>query len=320
MKSRRAILVEPKRFEIHEVDVEPGPGQVMVQVGVCGLCNWEMNHWHGKLGTCPQSIGHEAAGIVAELGANVTGFAIGDRVTGYGGPGHSEFALYNQDTCFHLADEVPLGEALGEPLACICNVVNGTEPQVGDFGVIVGCGPMGLWAIQALAGNTLAGLIAVDVADWKLDFAKQFGASHTINPKSEDAVARIREITGGHMADFVIEGTGVPAVIQQGMSYLRGRRGRLSLMSAHEEVGPAFDWQPMIAAGHQIRATHPGWSMDNKDDLRRAILLLNQRVFRSDQIISHRFPLENIQEAFETVENKPPDFLKGVVIPNVLPD
>ena len=96
---------------------------------------------------------------------------------------------------------------------------------------------------------------------------------------------------------------------------LRRLRGRLSLMSAHEETGPAFDWRPMIAAGHTIRATHPGWSADTKDDLRRAILLLNRRVFRSEKIITHRFPLDNIQEAFETVENKPPDFLKGVVVP-----
>lgn len=315
MKSRRAILVEPRRFEIHEVEVEPGPGQVLVKVAVCGLCNWEMNHWHGLLGTCPQSIGHEAAGVVAALGEGVTGFEIGDRVTGYGGPGHAEYALYDQATCFKIADEVPLEEALGEPLACICNVVNGSEPQIGDYAAVVGCGPMGLWTIQALAGNTLAGIIAVDVADWKLELAKAFGAQHAVNPQSEDAGARIAEITGGHMADFVIEGTGVPAVIPQAMSYLRRLRGRLSLMSAHEETGPAFDWRPMIAAGHTIRATHPGWSADTKDDLRRAILLLNRRVFRSERIITHRFPLDNIQEAFETVENKPPDFLKGVVVP-----
>jgi threonine dehydrogenase-like Zn-dependent dehydrogenase len=315
MKSRQAVLVEPGRFEIEEVEIAPGPGQILVRVAVCGLCNWEMNHWHGQIGTCPQTIGHEAAGTVAELGAGVTDVQIGDRITGFGGPGHAEYALYSAGNYFRLAEGVPLEGALGEPLACVCNVLHATEPQVGDYGALVGCGPMGLWCLQALAGRTLAGLIAIDVADWKLDLAREFGASHTLNPKTEDAGERLREITGGHLADFVIEGTGVPAVMAQAVSYLRGRRGRLTQMSAHEGPGPAFDWRPIQNQAVQIRGAHPGWSTDNQDDLRRAVTLLNLGVFHSEKIITHRFPLDRIQEAFETVESKPPDFLKGVVVP-----
>jgi len=317
MKSRRAFLVEPHKIEIREVEVEPGPGEVLVKVAVCGLCNWELNHWHGLLGRPPQPLGHEWAGEVVALGEGVSGVAVGDRITGFasGQHGFSDYLCAAQGNFFPLAPTVKTEEALGEPLACIINVLRASEPQAGDFGVVVGCGPMGLWCIQGLAGHLLAGLIAVDVLDWKLDLARRFGATHTINPQTEDAEARLREITDGHLGDFVIEGTGVPAVLQQAVAYARPQQGRISLMSAHERVGPAFDWRVVQDKGLQIRGTHPSWALSMPEELRRAVLLLNQGTFRMDGVITHRFPLDRVQEAFEALEHKPPDYLKGVVIP-----
>ena len=79
MKTKRAILVEPGRFEIEELDIAPKPGQVLVKIEVCGLCNWEKNHWKGLLGKCPQSLGHEWAGTVVETGG-VVKLKPGDRI------------------------------------------------------------------------------------------------------------------------------------------------------------------------------------------------------------------------------------------------
>lgn len=317
MTSRRAFLVEPHRIEIREVEVAPGPGEVLVRVAVCGLCNWELNHWHGLLGRPPQPLGHEWAGEIVGLGEGVSQLALGDRVTGFasGQHGFSDYLCAPQDSVFRLGASVKTEEALGEPLACIVNVLRASEPQAGDFGVVLGCGPMGLWCIQGLSGHLLAGLIAVDVLDWKLDLARKFGATHTVNPKTEDAEARLREITEGHLADFVIEGTGVAAVMQQAVAYARPQQGRISLMSTHEEVGPPFDWRVVQNKGLQIRGTHPAWALAMRDELRRAVLLLNQGTFRMEGVITHRFPLEDIQEAFEALEHKPPDYLKGVVVP-----
>ena len=317
MKSRRAFLIEPHQMEIREVEVSPGPGEVMVKIAVCGLCNWELNHWHGILGTPPQPLGHEWAGEVVELGEGIDDVALGEQVTGFlvGQHGFSDYACAPRGSYFKLAPTVKPTDALGEPLACVTNVLRASEPQAGDFGVILGCGPMGLWCTQVLKGNLLAGLIAVDTQDWRLDLARKYGATYTINPKAEDAVARLAEITGGHLADFVIEGTGVPAVLQQACSYLRTGQGRLSVMSSHEEAGPAFDWRDLIGKGLQIRGTHPGWAQSMPEELRRAVHLLNQGVFQMDDIITHRFPLANIQEAMESLEHKPAGFLKGAVMP-----
>lgn len=92
--------------------------------------------------------------------------------------------------------------------------------------------PWACGAFRQLAGNYLGGLIAIDVDDAKLEMAKGFGATATINSKNENVVERIREITGGHMADFVIEGTGIPALLNAAQDYLKvGRDSRLVLMA-----------------------------------------------------------------------------------------
>ncbi len=317
MKTRQAVLVEPKRFELREANLTPGPGQLLVKVAVCGLCNWEQNHWLGQLGTCPQTLGHEWAGTVTEIGAGVAGFAVGDRVTGLPDSlsAFADYLVTGAATCFKLEPGIHPAEAPGEPLKCIVTVLRSAAPEAGDVGVVLGCGPMGLWCLQGLTGSLLSARIAVDVSPAKLELARRCGATHTINPRAEDAVARIGEICGGRLADFVIEGTGVPELMGAAASYLKTGRGRLVIMSSHERAAREFDWRVVQNKGVVVTGAHPSFSPDQADDMRRAVLLLNNGVFRMEGIISHRFPLARIQEAFETLEHKPADYIKGVVIP-----
>ena len=81
MKTKTAILVEPGKFEIQEREILLQPDEVLVKVEVCGLCNWELNHFKGLIGECPMTLGHEWAGIIEETGAQVTRLRKGDRVT-----------------------------------------------------------------------------------------------------------------------------------------------------------------------------------------------------------------------------------------------
>jgi len=315
--TRQAVLVAPRKLELREAALDPGPGQLLVKLAVCGLCNWELNHWMGELGTCPQTLGHEWAGTVAAVGAGVEGFAVGDRVTGLPDSlsAFADYLVTGAETCFALAPEIDPAQALGEPLKCIITVLRAAAPEPGDVGVVLGCGPMGLWCLQGLTGNVLSALIAVDLSPEKLELAQRCGATHTINPRAEDAVARIREIGGGRLADFVIEGTGVPELMGAAAGYLKTGRGRLTLMSSHERAAREFDWRVVQNQGIVIAGAHPAYARDQVDDMRRAVLLLNNGVFRMDGIISHRIPLDRIQEAFETLEQKPADYIKGVVIP-----
>lgn len=319
LKTRRAFIVEPRKIELREIDISPNPDEIMVKIATCGLCNWELNHWLGLIGSFPQSVGHEWAGEVVETGSAVKRFKIGDRIAMFPHDkleGFSDYACIQENLCYKISPDVDLKYAIAEPLKCIVTVARAAAPETGDVGVMIGCGPMGLWCLQAIAGNHLSALIAVDIDDAKLELARKYGATHTINPKKEDVTKRIQEISKGEFADFVIEGTGIPENLNAGMHYLRSSgRGRLILMSSHERVAKEFDFRPAIDRAIQIIVAHDAYATNQLDNLRRAVNRLNDGAFHVKELITHEFRLEDIQQAFETLENKPKGYLKGLVTP-----
>ena len=317
MRTKRALLVKPKKFDFYQVEVSPRPDQVLVKVETCGLCNSDLNNWKGIWGEFPQTLGHEWAGTVIELGSEVKELKVGDRITGFtdGMVGFTEYLVASECNCFKVDPHITLKYALSEPLKCIITVLRGTVPEAGDHGVIQGCGPMGLWCIQALAGNMLSSLIAIDVDESRLELANKYGATHLLNPKKVDVKQRIEEITEGHMADFAIEGTGVAALLNQMQCYLKKGRGRLVLMSAHESSCKEFDFRESIARSLQIIVPHPAYTTSKVDDFRRAVSMMNKGMFKVEELVTHEFKLDDIQNAIETLEHKPAGYLKGIVTP-----
>jgi len=319
MKFTRACLVEPRKFGFFEVDEEPGAGQVLIKIAGCGMCNWELNFWDGHLNFqgYPHKLGHEFAGAVAAIGPDCKNLRVGDKVSavdrGFGG--FAQYRVTNEAACEKLADHIDPKYAMGEPQKCIITVLRATEPEAGDYGVVLGAGPMGMWCIQGLSGHLLSGLIAVDVDDSRLEMARSFGASHVINSAKEDVVARIQEITSGRMADFVIEGTGIPSLLDSAQDYLKSGRGRLILMSSHHEACQ-FDFRKAVDRGLEFRVAHPPYSRDERDDFRRAVCFINNGTFINEPLVSHKFKLSEIQTAFETMEHKPRNFMKGLVVPD----
>jgi threonine dehydrogenase-like Zn-dependent dehydrogenase len=317
MKTRRPYLVEPKRFEMREIDIAPAPDELLVKIAATGLCNWELNHWKGSLGRRPMPLGHEWAGDVVDMGGEVTGFSVADNVTGLPNvqDAFSDFITVRAKNCFRLAPGIEPRYAISEPLKCVTTVLRGAGPEFGDLGVVQGCGPMGLWCIQGLAGFKLWALVAVDTDEAKLALARQYGATHSINPKNVDVVEAVKDIGGGRLADFVIDGTGVGATIETAARCLKPGRGRLAMMSAYEEPTERIDFRAFVDKSLELRVVHPGWSLDQIDDLRRTVEMINRGIYRIREMISHTFPLADIQRAFETLEHKPAGFLKGLVIP-----
>ncbi|MDE7331627.1 MAG: zinc-binding dehydrogenase [Lachnospiraceae bacterium] len=321
MKFKRAELVKPKHFEIFEVDETPKGNEVLVKIASCGLCNWELNFWEGKLNFMgyPHKLGHEWSGVVVETGPDCRKIKAGDKVSGLarGFGGYAEYKVVSEDFLQILEEHVDPVYALGEPQKCIMTVLRGTAPEAGDHGVVLGCGPMGMWCIQALSGHLLGTLTAIDIDDKKLQEAGKFGATHTINSQKENVEERIKEITKGHMADFVIEGTGIPALLNEAQRYMKtGGRGRLVLMSSHHAPAPEFDFRIAVDKCFQIIVPHPGYSANEYEDFRRAVSFINNGTFRTKELVTHEFRLSEINRAFETLENKPADFMKGIVIPD----
>lgn len=319
MKSKVAVLVEPQRFEIQEMDIIPNEHQVLVKVASCGLCNWELNHWLGYLGEYPQRIGHEWNGVVIQTGNAVQSFKPGDRVAycpvGQKRPGFAEYAVAEENMLSLVPEHIQLELAIGEPLKCVTTVARATRAEAGDIGIVLGCGPMGLWVVSILAGNMLSKLIAVDVDDGKLALATKYGATHAINPNRQDVLAEVATITNGYMADFVVEGSGVPQLLETAMMLSKDGRGRIIMMSSHKEKAKEFDFRIAVTKALEFIVAHPKYSQNTRDDMRRAMDMLGRGIFHVDELVTHRYSLDDINHAFRDLERKPLGFIKGIVLP-----
>lgn len=317
MESRRVILTEPGKFEIIREDVTPGSRELLVKVAVCGLCNWEINHYQGIVGQCPQTLGHEWSGTVVGMGDEVKGFEIGDHVAAM--PvyiGFADYAVIDYERVVKLDKALPLTHALGEPLKCVMTVTRAANPKPGDCGVIYGCGPMGLWCTQVLSGGNLNALICIDTDEAKLALAAKYGATHTINPLKQDVKQAVEEFTAGHYADFVIEGTGIPEVLNDSVKLLRTTgRGRVVLMSSHKRPSTNFDFREMVSRSAELIVAHAKYSEDQMADMRRGLRLLEKGVIRMDDIITNRYELGDIDKAFKDLVSKPAGYIKGIVVP-----
>jgi D-arabinose 1-dehydrogenase-like Zn-dependent alcohol dehydrogenase len=244
-----------------------GERDLLIEVAACGLCHSDLHYIdHGTktFKSPPLILGHEASGVVAEVGQAAQGFKVGDRVlvppiipcntcrtcrSGrantcerllmYGNDIDGAFAEYlvaPADECFHLPDEIPLeaasivSDAVTTPFH---GVRNRARVQAGETVAIFGCGGIGLNAVQ-VAAMLGAIVIAVDLSEEKLAWAQRFGAAEVIDAAAVADVPRvIRRLTAGG-ADVAIEAIGRSTTQEQAFASLRGG-GRLLLMGFNPE-------------------------------------------------------------------------------------
>jgi len=280
------------------------------------MCTSEMPAWLGMQAEYPYVMGHEGWGTVVEKGDDVSDrIKAGDRVTGLPMSCYSEYFSQPEWCTMKINADHPDECFLGEPYYCVNNVIRAAHPEVGDCVVLVGLGPMGQWALQGVASSALHSIIAIDVDDAKLAFAKKAGASHTINSKEADPGEAIKEITGGRMADIVIEGTGVKAGMDIAASLLRsGPRPKLVIMSFFKKP-IEIDITTLCGRSAEVICAHPGITADRPDHCRRTEIMINNGVFKSDHLITHKYKLEDTQKGFEAMEERPAGYIKGIVIP-----
>jgi threonine dehydrogenase-like Zn-dependent dehydrogenase len=316
---------------------EPAGTQVRVRVVASGLCHSETPFFEGweripeedgaqvaprvvlPDGTLdyPFCLGHEPSGVVEQVGPAVTRLAVGDRVTGLGWvDGHDSFSthlLMREENLVRVPPEVPLELALGEPLGCVANIARIASPGFGDAVAVVGCGFMGLLALAALAPTPLRYLIAIDLLEERLALARAFGATETLNPRTTDVVAEVRALTGGRGVDVAVEITGRAAGLETAAGIVR-ERGKILLSSVYRKEPFDIGDQLMRYAPTMIGA-HPVYSENRMEDVRRGIWGVAQGILPVDQLITHRFRLEEIQDAMELASSQEDGYIKGIVTP-----
>ncbi len=299
---RLAVLSAPRRLELVEEPVpEPAAGELLLRVAGCGVCASELDMWLGAAGIdYPRFPGHEVSGTVERVGGGVTGFAPGVPVAAWVTErGFAEYVTVKAEHCFHAGD-VPLDLALAEPLACAVNAVELAAPALADDVVIVGAGFMGN-LVQKLV--QLKGPREVVVADTRpdaLERARRLGATRTV------------ERLDGVEADVAFEVTGAQAaLVAAGEATRMG--GKLVIVGFHlgaprEIPLGAWNWMALELVNAHFRDV--GTIMRG---MRTGMRLLTSGRITLDDLVSHRFGLEEVNQAFAAAVEKPPGFVKATV-------
>lgn len=333
MKRIVAKLVSPKQFDFFEEELPPlNDNEVLYKTISVGLCHSEMPAYLGKsaLGLSPRGyhamvsnleyplvIGHEPVCVVEDVGKNVTRFKKGDYVTGRVS---SSFASYLQGDFDRMVripkTEKPIDTCLGEPMFCVANIIQAAAPIFGDKIAVVGCGFMGLMTLAGLASPTLGDLVAIDLDDSRLELAKKYGATRTINPKNHDVEALSYEITNGKMFDTVVEITGSLKGLDLALSIIRiSGRGKIlisSVYSREEQLNLRMGYN-LMCRSPILHSTHPWYNTNYVETLKMAIDAYVSGVFPVEEMVTHRIPLYNIGEGFALLERPTSDFVKGIV-------
>jgi threonine dehydrogenase-like Zn-dependent dehydrogenase len=231
--SMRTAVLTAEGFDIRTIERPVmGPDQVLVRVLACGVCSGDVFVYRNRAELAPTHgrLGHEASGIVEKVGREVSGFAIGDRVTTLATPAYSDYVTASPVDLVHLPAEVDPTYALGEPLACCVHAAARFGTQAGDSVAVIGCGFMGLVCLQ-LARLQGAGLTcAVDLLPDRLAMSRQLGADVAYSPRDMD-VATLLETHGPF--NLVIEATGAQSAVDLATA-LVGEHGRLVLVGYHQ--------------------------------------------------------------------------------------
>ena len=335
---------------------DPGPGEVRVRVQACGVCRTDLHYREGAINDdFPFLLGHEASGIVEEVGSGVDSVANGDfvilawrspcgtcRSCVRGRPWYC-FASRNAKQTMTLLDGTPLSPALGigafseltlvdagqaikvnpqaRPeaagllgcgiMAGLGAVLNTGQVTRGDSVAVIGCGGVGN---AAIAGARLGGahtIIAVDIDDRKLAWAKDFGATHTINATRDDPVDSIRALTDGNGVNLAIDAVGTPQTYEQAF-FARDLAGTVVLVGVPSpEMKIDLPMSEIFGRGGALKSSWYGDCMPSRDFPMYIELYLQGRL-DLDRFVSETISIDEVEQGFHKMERG--EVLRSVVL------
>lgn len=227
MKVMAACLEGPRRVSFKERELRLGDEQVLVRTHQASICGTDKNLFVGRrppeLETpYLETFGHEGGGIVEAVGPKVTRFEPGDRVMSFGLGTFASHFVADQINLAPAPDGLDMDLAcLGEPIGCAmyCGFKSGVE--LGDTVAIVGMGFAGQIVAQIAKRKGAQRVIGIDVSKEQLDLGLRLGLDVALNPKEDDVVAAVRDLTGGHGADVAVDAAGNEASLTTTTDVLR---------------------------------------------------------------------------------------------------
>ncbi|OBF89262.1 theronine dehydrogenase [Mycobacterium sp. 852002-51152_SCH6134967] len=298
---------------------QTGPNDVLLRMRACGVCG--SDGIYISMGGVPpvegrMPLGHEPAGEVVEVGAQVAGIQVGDHVvvnpmsapSGIIGNGGTTGALapyllienaVRGRSLEVIPEHVPWEvAALNEPMAVALHGANRCNPRTGDKVVVFGAGPVGLGAILAFKSLGVGHVIVVDPIAGRLEKALQVGADAVINPSEEDVVARLLELHGegeslfgGRVGtDVYLDAAGAKAVVDTVLSAAK-RGARLTIVGVHKEP---VSVELLNVMGNEIEIVGSCGYPDEIFEVTKDLVANWQKYA---VIVSHKIPFDDVEEA-----------------------
>jgi L-iditol 2-dehydrogenase len=343
------LLTEYRKLELTDAPRPAvGPNDVLVRVAACGICGSDVHGYDGSSGRRipPIIMGHEAAGVVEEIGAAVDRVRVGDRVTfdstvscgecgscrrgavnlcecrrvlgvscgDYRQHGaFAEFVAVPQNILYPLPPELPFEQAaMIEPVSVAVHAVDRLNIKTGETAVVVGSGMIGLLVIQALRVAGCHNIIAIDIDPTRLKLAKQLGATTTFNPEptaTATPVELVLELTNGEGADVSVEVVGNAAALATAIGCVR-RGGRVGLVGNLSPEVP-FPLQAVVTRELTLYG-----SCASAGEYARAIEFVASGAIRVAPLITATAPLGDGPQWFERLYAREPGLMKVILQPN----
>jgi len=321
-----------------------GSGEVLVEVKACGICGSDVHGMDGSSGRRipPLIMGHEAAGVIAEVGQGVEGWAKGERVTFdstvYCGDCHfcraGKINLCDRRRVLGVACEefrqegafaecvavparilyrIPEGvsfehAAMVEPISVAVHAVNRTPVRLNDTAVVIGAGVIGLLVVQALRAAGCGRIIAVDLSPTRLELAGELGADEVLRSDEVDVVEAVRERTGGRGADIAVEAVGIDQTVRTAVDCVR-KGGAVTLVG---NVSPRVELLLQAAVTRELSLYGSAASCGEYPD---CLDLMQRGTVRVEAIISAVAPLSEGATWFQRLRDGEKGLVKVILVP-----
>ena len=328
-----AVLEEQnKPLVVSELEVpECGVGQVLVQVRFSGICGAQLGEIEGRKGPdrfLPHLMGHEGGGVVAEVGPGVTRVKPGDHVVmhwrkgagiestppryrrgdAYVGGGwvttFNELAVVSENRLTAIDRDVPLEVAalMGCAVTTGLGVVaNDARLKSGQSIAVIGTGGVGLNIVQGAAMVNADPIIGIDILAEKLRVAREFGATDVIDASSSNVRDEVLRIAGKRGVDVVVDTTGLGRQIE--IAYEITASGGRTILVAQQHRDDRIAINTLAIQQGKVLMGSEGGQTNPNEDIPRLLKLYAKGKLKLDELITHRFPLSEINEALDTVRS-----------------
>ena len=345
MPMKAAVVKSNSNIEIKNIEKPPvGPGDILVKMRACGICGSDVEKVFGKYGQPSMRLGHEPAGIITQVGSEISNFSVGDRVFT-----HHHVACYSDDCheCSHgnetmckryyesnlepcgLADEYIVPEwnvkhggvlkipdimsfeeaAMIEPLACCARAWNKFSRKKNDSVAILGVGPTGIMHALLAKHYGCGKIFCLDLNEFRLDFAKKIETT-TINPGNTNALEQIKSETANQGVDVVIVATSSLNALKDAVGFVR-KGGTIVMFGVpNKGANVELDMSEIYSKGITIVNSYAASDFDTKEALEK----ISSKQIDVSQLITHKYNLEECQQAF--VHAKSGDNAMKIIISN----